>query len=551
MGSVDENNWRQAVAVKQRERLAAIPKDWLLSPSLVSQFDLSETSNTNVISIDFVRKSGILSDQEIAITENFTAPELISKIATGEFSSELVTTAYAKRSALAQQLTNCLTEIFYDRALERARFLDNYLKTNKTTIGPLHGLPVSLKDSFNYKGIPSTLGFVGFLKHAPPKENSVLTDMLLDLGAVLYVKTNIPQALGSSDSHNNVFGRTLNPHNLGLTAGGSSGGESALVAYRGAPIGVGTDLGGSIRMPAASTGVYGFKPSCNRIPYGKKTRSAPGGFHNVSGCAGPLCNNFEEIGFFMKTIIAAQPWQRDSTSLAYPWRELPELSRPLTIGVLAEDPKYPLHPPVRRALSAAAEKLGKAGHKIVQLGHTSEHSISVSNDLIFKYYAVDPDQTIMKVIRDAREPVVPSLAKMNTFGSLEAIPSGDIRELAEMNRLRAGILEYWRTVFVGSDLDVILAPPSQCTAVQHDCWNWIPYTASFNLVDFPALIIPFMKVSKEWDSEPFSPGEGQLGPQYVADLLDGAPCSIQVVARNLHDEECLRAAKAIDKVLKQ
>lgn len=287
----------------------------------------------------------------------------------------------------------------------------------------------------------------------------------------------------SSDSHNNVFGRTLNPHNLGLTAGGSSGGESALVAYRGAPIGVGTDLGGSIRMPAASTGVYGFKPSCNRIPYGKKTRSAPGGFHSVAGCAGPLCSNFEDVELFMKAVIAAKPWQLDSTALAYPWRELPALTRPLTIGVLAEDPKYPLHPPVRRALSTAAGKLAQAGHKIVHLAHHPDHSISMSNDLIFRYYAIDPDQTILKVIKDGMEPVVPSLAKMKTFGNLDDIPSGDIRELAEMNRLRAGLLEYWREVFVGNGLDVMLAPPSQCTAVQHDCWNWIPYTAGFNLVD--------------------------------------------------------------------
>jgi amidase len=88
-----------------------------------------------------------------------------------------------------------LTEHFFDRALERAKYLDNYLKQNGKPIGPLHGLPISIKDSFCLEGVQSTIGYVSFLEDPPASANSALVDMLLNLGAVLYVKTNIPQTM--------------------------------------------------------------------------------------------------------------------------------------------------------------------------------------------------------------------------------------------------------------------------------------------------------------------------------------------------------------------
>jgi Asp-tRNA(Asn)/Glu-tRNA(Gln) amidotransferase A subunit family amidase len=91
--------------------------------------------------------------------------------------------------------TSCLTEHFFDKALERARFLDEYLRKEKRVIGPLHGLPVSIKDSFCVQGIQSTVGYVSFLAREPAASNSALVEMLLDLGAVLYVKTNVPQTM--------------------------------------------------------------------------------------------------------------------------------------------------------------------------------------------------------------------------------------------------------------------------------------------------------------------------------------------------------------------
>jgi Asp-tRNA(Asn)/Glu-tRNA(Gln) amidotransferase A subunit family amidase len=219
----------------------------------------------------------LLDDRELQITGLYDATDLLAKLARREFSSLEVTTAFAKRAAIAQQLTSCLTETFFEEGIARAKQLDEHLEKTGTVVGPFHGLPISIKDSFSVEGIPTTIGFVDFLDHPPKTYNSSLVDVLLGAGAVLYVKTNVPQTMMTAESHNNVFGRTLNPYHLNLTAGGSSGGEGALVAMRGSLLGVGTDIAGSVRIPSICCGTVGFKPSVDRIPYGGQTSAGRAG----------------------------------------------------------------------------------------------------------------------------------------------------------------------------------------------------------------------------------------------------------------------------------
>jgi len=141
---------------------------------------------------------------------------------------------------------------------------------SKSFVFTLHVL-TKKQDSFNVKGLQSTVCYVSFINHPPATQNSVLVDILLSEGAVLYVKTNIPQTMMTADSDNNVFGRTLNPTNLSLTAGGSTGGEGALLKIRGSVLGCGTDIAGSVRLPAICNGIFGFKPTAQRIPFARKT----------------------------------------------------------------------------------------------------------------------------------------------------------------------------------------------------------------------------------------------------------------------------------------
>lgn len=182
--------------------LAKIPEAWRLTPEYLTG---TEDSDTNVL--DVPRRCGILSPEELEITEKYSAVSLAKAVQAGSLKAKSVAIAFCKRAAIAQQLTSCLTETFFQDAIDRGEWLDNVLQETGKPVGPLHGVPVSIKDCFNYRGVQSCLGTVSFLDRPVANENSHLVDLLLDLGAILYCKTNIPVTMMTADSHNNVFGR--------------------------------------------------------------------------------------------------------------------------------------------------------------------------------------------------------------------------------------------------------------------------------------------------------------------------------------------------------
>ncbi|KAK8258119.1 fatty-acid amide hydrolase [Phyllosticta capitalensis] len=552
-------DWQTIAANKRAAIASQIPASWKLSDSFLGLVNASATTPTQLIATNAVRASGVLSEQEWALTEEGTATELVQKMSKGEVKAEGVVTAFCKRACVAGQLTNCLTETLYDFALERARFLDDFLEREKKPFGPLHGLPVSLKDSFFIKGVDTSIGYVSFLEHGPAKRNAPLVDILLNLGAVIYVKTNIPQTLMTGDSDNNIFGRTLNPHKTFLTAGGSSGGEGALVALRGSPLGIGTDIAGSIRIPSLANGTYGFKPTTDRIPYGGQAHPGlPGLPNGIIPSAGPLANSLADLRLLMKAVIDAEPWTYDGSASTVPWlgglrgdSEAELAKRPLTIGLLPEDPAAPLHPPVKRALRDAAAALESAGHKIVPLSFVQEEGAFYANRMAFKYFTqLDPLNTPGENIRKSGEPVIPSVAAVLELAQGEAtILTMD--QLAALNVAKAKYFEAWRTLWVQNGLDVVLAPAAQHTAVKHDQFLLPPYTAIWNFLNYPAAILPVGKASKELDPEPMILGDRRRGPDYNPEDVDGAPTVIQLAAPTFHDEKLLAMAGIIDEALKK
>lgn len=202
-----------------------------------------------------------------------------------------------------------MTEVFFDRAIQRATFLDDYQQKHNKTVGPLHGLPISLKDSFLLAPYPSSIGVIKNAQQ-PTESTAALATLMCDLGAILYVKTNTPIAMAGCESDNNVWGETINP--WGFTPGGSSGGEGALVAMRGSPLGIGTDLGGSVRLPAGWCGLYGFKSSSTRISMKGHATALPG-VDLIKTTCGPMARSFDAVEFWLET-VTSQPrlWDLDS-----------------------------------------------------------------------------------------------------------------------------------------------------------------------------------------------------------------------------------------------
>jgi amidase len=224
--------WQDIAAQKRKTLASLIPLEWRIT-GIPSPTELRHA-------VEFPER--FLAAGEVAITRA-TASELVAKLATGELTSKAVTRAFCHRAAVAHQIVNCLVEIFFDEALAQAEALDDHFAATGKTVGPMHGLPISLKDQFRVKGVETSMGYVGWLGTLDTYDSDMTTCLRLS-GAVLYCKTNVPQALLVGETFNNVFGYTWNPHNRLLSSGGSSGGEGALIAARGSPLGVGTDIGG-------------------------------------------------------------------------------------------------------------------------------------------------------------------------------------------------------------------------------------------------------------------------------------------------------------------
>jgi len=165
-----------------------------------------------------------------------------------------------------------------------------------------------------------------------------------------------------------VYGLTTNPANRSLTSGGSSGGEGALIALGGSPLGVGSDIAGSIRIPADFNGLYGLRPSYDRIPYQDALNSGLGQ-ESIPSVFGPLSPSIEGIKVFFKAILDGKPWTRDPYSPRLPWNEdLYQLKehnggRNLAFGFLLHDTQTMPHPPVKRAMEIVRKAVLAAGHK--------------------------------------------------------------------------------------------------------------------------------------------------------------------------------------------
>lgn len=176
-------NWQDIAKAKRAALLDSIPAEWRIPADLMppeSQLDVT----------GFPTKSGFFTDDELKYTST-KIPELLQQIHSGKWKTVDVTSAFCKRAAVAHELTNCLSETLFPEALERAKALDDHLQKTGKPVGPLHGLPISLKDNFNIIGKDSTIGFVSWVDQ-PATYNTVLVDVLTKAGAVLYVKTNVP-----------------------------------------------------------------------------------------------------------------------------------------------------------------------------------------------------------------------------------------------------------------------------------------------------------------------------------------------------------------------
>ncbi|KAK6540091.1 hypothetical protein TWF694_008921 [Orbilia ellipsospora] len=530
---------------KQAEQQSRIPKAW----------KLQSLPDDNVADVRYIAKEcGILSTREIEITETYDAVELAEKIRKRIYSCHEVALAFCKRAAIAQQLLNCLTEIFFDKALERAKQLDKHLEEKGLPLGPLHGVPISLKDSFSYAGYDSSAGLAA-LCFRPATESSSIVTALEAAGAVFYCKTNIPQTLMSLDSINHIFGRTLNPLNRKLTAGGSSGGEGALIGFRGSLLGIGSDVGGSIRVPAMCNGLYGVKPTSHRYNSHAGTEfTKPGSFGiGLSFSTGPIATSLRSCELLMKVVSDAKLWDIEPQTTSAPWRTIETTPRPMRFLILPTDLVTTPLPPVQRVLKETAAQLQSRGHKVVVLDNPPQF-IKQLHGLSNKIMSIEGGTWASDLLDKTGEPKVPWVAPR-----LGRRDPATLKQLYELNSKNVQVtlqaLKLWKSSD-GEDFDAIICPVAPHPTPQPDAWNGAGYTSTFNMLDWPSGAIPARNVTREDLEAPLGAETGTSWDKInrtklwerKEDYL-GSPLSLQIVGKKMQEEELLVAMQVVDEVI--
>ena len=249
-----------------------------------------------------------------------TATQLIRAIHARELSSQDVVAAFQARLESVNARLNAVTVTAED-ALEQARLADER-QAQGEQLGPLHGLPFTVKDTFETADLQSRLE-ARIRKRLVARTDAAVVARMKQAGAILLAKTNCPPSGSGADTENAIVGQTYNPHNASRSPGGSSGGEAALIAAGGSPLGLGSDTGGGLRVPAAFCGITALKPTQGRVP-NSGVYNQPGGLTDQRTQIGPAARRTEDLLLALRTISG--PDYRDAGVVAKPIYDPEQLS---------------------------------------------------------------------------------------------------------------------------------------------------------------------------------------------------------------------------------
>jgi len=442
--------------------------------------------------------------------------EMASLARSGAVSSvELVEAQLARIEAVNPHF-NAFTMVLADQARASARRADQGLK-----MGPLHGVPVTVKDSFNVAGLATRLGSY-FAPEAAAAADSAVVQRLRRAGAIVLGKTNTPEFAASYETDNFITGRTNNPWNVERTPGGSSGGEAAAIASGCSPGGVGTDGGGSIRVPAHFCGLAGLKPTPGRISLIGNLPSETGTGITV---AGPMARSVADVRLLFEVLAGYD--DRDPLSAPVEWRA-PTIEG-ARVGVWETYYDIPVQPAVRRAVREAAAMLAGLGFAVDAF---APEGLERAPNLWSLFFAELPARASKQRIA-GREAEAHWTYTENLDRLLERPPLSGwqvMESLAARDRMRRSLVEQMRKV------PFLLMPVSSIVAFPHRERKFategkpvglfqamMPVTA-FNLLGLPALTVPFT-----------------IDEQ-------GMPVGVQIVGRPWEEEALLELGVALEGV---
>ncbi len=457
-------------------------------------------ANSSIVLTPAVRQLELLRSRQLSVTE--------------------LAEAHLEQIARLNPNLNAFADFDAERIRAEARRMD----AARDARGILYGLPVTVKSSISAAGFRCEIGSV-LKKGEVPSTDAVVVERLRAAGALILGTTNCPEFLMAYETANLLHGQTRNPWDLERTPGGSSGGESAAIAAGMSAAGLGSDSGGSVRVPAHFTGICSLKPTPGRIPGQGHLPPCIGPF-SILGAIGPMARTIEDVSMLFR-ILSGQD-SGDPVSPPLPLRNptLDELRRN-PIGYFEDDGLTPVTKETRDAVQSAAEALREAGFRIEPF---RPQTLEPLRKIWWTFFVQCGAMFYAPTIEGKQAQLSPIFKEF--LGIAEAAPPLTATELlnawAELDLLRA------KTLAAMQEYPVLLCPVASIPAFRHGERDWniegkvveyldaVRYTQWFNALACPAAVIPVNR----------SP--------------EGLPIGVQIVARPFEDETALGIAAVLD-----
>ena len=493
---------------------------------------------------------------EIRLSEDVTrwgAAEIARRIAARELTSVNVVEAHIRRIEAINGRLNALVVPMFAQARAAAKTADEIQQSGRS-LGLLHGVPFTVKECFHVAGTPATIGIERFRRELST-EDAPLVARLKQAGGVLLGKTNVPQLMLFFETDNPVYGRTNNPWDEDRSCGGSTGGEAALIAACGSPLGLGTDLGGSIRQPAHSCGVQGFLPTPGRLTT-EGMRWNLGNLEAVAVQPGVLARNVADLRLAMSVLCGPPPVEQKLEGLR--------------IAMWLDDGYFTCSPAIRRVVTEAAAALRERGAVVEPIASPDAHE---TIRLFFGFLSADGGANFKELLGDS-----PRDWRIARLLRLSAVPGWMRPLMTRFARFRgksrlAELLEHtgplepegYRKLVVDKDrfvaefidrlglgrFDAILCPPHSVPALFHGAGDRLPNAASYcfvmNLLGFPCGVVTAGRVRPGEESDrPPSRDPCDTAARQVEANSTGLPVGVQIAALPHRDDLVLTLLSALE-----
>ncbi|PQO44978.1 amidase [Blastopirellula marina] len=500
-----------------------------------------------------------------------SAAQIVAGIAAGEFSVTEVLDQHAQRIEAVNPQINAIVYSLLDKGRETAQAMD--AAGRPADAGLLYGAPITIKECFYVQGAPATIGLTH--KRTISQEDGPHVRHLRAAGAIPLGVTNVPQLMILHETDNPVYGRTNNPWSLDHGVGGSSGGEAAIIAAGGSPLGLGSDLGGSIRLPAHFCGVHGIKPTNRRL-------ARTGAFANLRGMQGveyqpgPLASHVEDLELALRVLSAPEyDWRHGEVS---PSPILPSCDVDLTqlrIGYWEDDGYFRPAPAIRRVVRESVAALKESGAQMIELRppkvlEALQHYFAMvsadgGEDFRKLLSGSTKDREVARVVGLAKtprwiRPLMAALLRMRGEKKLaELFVAAGPRSAKSLWKATAAAIEFVTQIQDSWDeqkLDAVIAPPHALPAFLHGmAVELLPsasYALLFNLLGVPCGTVTCSRVGDDELSDRTDLADPvQRSAQRVEMASGGMPVGLQVAGRPWREDQVLAIMAKIEAHFRQ